>query len=172
MGMRRALIAVAIAATVAIAGIAAYVYVYQGSINVAVRDASGAWSHVWVTFTQVWVHEDGKAEDVGWHNLTVAQASIDLASLVNVSELLASARVGPGKYTEIRILVIAATGQLTDGTNVVFSVPSGDVKAVTPFEIRSGATTTLTVDIDLARSIVMNGTGWTFTPVLGQISAA
>jgi len=46
------------------------------------------------------------------------------------------------------------------------------VKAVTPFEIRSGATTRLTVDVDLVRSIVMNGTGWTFTPVIGQITAA
>ena len=69
-------------------------------------------------------------------------------------------------------MVIAATGKMLDGTTVVFSVPSGDVKAVTPFEIRSGATTTLTVDIDLAKSIVANGSGWTFTPVLGQISAA
>ncbi len=170
--MRRALIALVVAAAVAIAGVAAYVYAYEGSLNVAVRDASGAWSHVYVTFTQVWVHEAGKSEDVGWHNLTVAQSSIDLASLVNVSELLASARVGPGKYTEIRLVVIAATGQLLDGTNVVFSVPSGDVKAVTPFEIRSGATTRLTVDVDLTRSIVMNGSGWTFTPVIGQITAA
>jgi len=143
--MRRALIALVVAAAVAIAGVAAYVYAYEGSLNVAVRDASGAWSHVYVTFTQVWVHEAGKSEDVGWHNLTVAQSSIDL---------------------------IAATGQLLDGTNVVFSVPSGDVKAVTPFEVRSGSTTTLTVDIDLVRSIVMNGSGWTFTPVFGQVTAA
>ena len=143
--MRRALIAIALAAVVAIAGLAAYVYLYEGSLDVAVQDDSGAWADVWVTFTQVWVHEAGKSEDVGWHNLTVAQASIDLASLVNVSELLASARVGPGKYTEIRLVVIAATGRMLDGTNVVFSVPSGDVKAVTPFEIRSGAATRLTV---------------------------
>jgi len=172
MGMRRALIALVVAAAVAIAGVAAYVYMFEGSLDVAVQDESGAWAHVYVTFTQVWVHEAGKSDDVGWHNLTVAQSSIDLASLVNVSELLANARIGPGKYTEIRLVVIAATGQMLDGTNVVFSVPSGDVKAVTPFEIRSGATTRLTVDVDLARSIVANGTGWTFTPMIGQITAA
>ena len=171
--MRRALLALALAAAVAIAGVAAYVYMYEGSLDLAVQDDSGAWAHVWVTFTQVWVHEAGKSEEVGWHNLTVTQTSIDLgASLVNVSELLASARVGPGKYTEIRLVVIAATGKMLDGTTVVFSVPSGDVKAVTPFEIRSGTTTRLTVDINLARSIVANGSGWTFTPVLGQITVA
>src|SRR6266446_6828113 len=79
MGMRRALIALVVAATVTIAGVAAYVYMYEGSIDVAVQDESGAWAHVWVTFTQVWVHEAGKSEDVGWHNLTVVQSSVDLA---------------------------------------------------------------------------------------------
>ena len=44
--------------------------------------------------------------------------------------------------------------------------------AVTPFEVRSGTTTRLTVDINLARSIVANGSSWTFTPVLGQITVA
>src|SRR5256712_13715415 len=87
MGMRRVLLALALAAVVVIAGVAAYVYMYEGSLDVAVQDGSGAWAHVWVTFTPDWVHEAGKSEDVGWHNLTVAQASIDLASLVNVSEL-------------------------------------------------------------------------------------
>src|SRR5438128_11111859 len=125
--MRRALIAFVVAAAVAIAGVAAYVYMYEGSIDVAVRDASGAWSHVYVTFTQVWVHEAGKSEDMGWHNLTVAQSSIDLASVVNVSKLLASARVGPGEYKDTGLAVIAGTGQRHEGPNAVFSLPSGGV---------------------------------------------
>src|SRR5438128_10636530 len=102
MGMRRVLLALALAAVVAIAGVAAYVYMYEGSLDVAVQDDSGAWAHVWLTFTQVWVHEAGKSEDVAWHNRTVTQTSIDLASLVNVSELLANARRGPGTYMGIR----------------------------------------------------------------------
>ena len=46
MGMRRALIALVVAAAVAIAGVAAYVYMYEGSLDVAVQDDSGAWAHV------------------------------------------------------------------------------------------------------------------------------
>ena len=61
---------------------------------------------------------------------------------------------------------------MVNGTSVVFTVPSGEVKTTTPFEIRSGASTTLTVDIDLSRSIVANGQGWFFTPVLGQVTVA
>src|SRR2546426_9411219 len=72
MGMGRALLALVLAAAVAIAGVAAYVYMYEGSLTVAVQDESGAWAHGWGTFTHACVHEAGKAEDVGWHNLTVA----------------------------------------------------------------------------------------------------
>jgi hypothetical protein len=127
---------------------------------------------VTVTFTQIAAHQSGKAADQGWVEVTLTQRSIDLASLVNVSALMASARLGPGKYTELRIDVISAQGQMLNGTPVVFTVPSGEVKTTTPFEIRSGATTTLTVDIDLSRSIVANGQGWIFTPVLGQVTVA
>src|SRR5437879_13434140 len=80
MGMRRALLALVLAAAVAIAGVAAYVYMYEGSLTVAVQDDSGAWAHVWVAFTQACVHEDGTSEDVGWHHLTVTQTAIDLQS--------------------------------------------------------------------------------------------
>src|SRR2546428_11960352 len=112
MGMRRALIALVVAAAVAIAGVAAYVYMFEGSLDVAVQDESGAWAHVYVTFTQVWVHEAGKSDAVGWHKLTVAQSSIHLASLANASKLLANARVGPCKYKEIRLAGISAAGPM------------------------------------------------------------
>jgi hypothetical protein len=171
--MKRAILAAALAAALVIGGYAAYVYLYEGALDVRVKDAVGTWSHVDVTFTQVWIHEAGKADDVGWHNVSLARTTVDLASLVSVSDLLASARFAPGKYTQIRIVVASATGQMTDGTTVVFTVPSGELKTTTPFEIRSGRTTTLTVDIDLSRSIVATGNGsWTFTPVLGPITVS
>ncbi len=172
MDMRRALIALALAAALVLGGFAAYVYLYEGELDVRVQDAVGDWAHVDVTFTEVWAHEAGKADDVGWHNVTLARTTVDLTSLVNISGLLANARFAPGKYTQIRILVSSATGQRTNGTTVTFSVPSGELKTTTPFEIRSGSTTTLTVDIDLSRSIVMASGTWTFTPILGHITVA
>ncbi len=173
MDMRRALIALVLAAALVLGGFAVYVYLYEGALDVRVQDAPGDWTHVNVTFTDVWIHEAGAGNESGWHNVTLARTTVDLASFVNVSDLLASARFGPGKYTQIRIVVGSATGVMADGTNVVFTVPSGELKTTTPFEIRSGSTTTLTVDIDLSRSIVSTGTGsWTFTPVLGHITVA
>src|SRR6266508_4458570 len=161
MDMRRALIALVLAAALVLGGFAAYVYLYEGELDVRVMDAVGDWAH-----------EDGNADDVGWHNVSLARTTVDLVSLVNISELLANARFAPGKYTQIRIVVSSATGQLANGTTVTFSVPSGELKTTTTFEIRSGSTTTLTVDIDLSRSIVMASGTWTFTPVLGHITVA
>src|SRR6266567_4016371 len=105
MDMRRALISLALAAAFVLGGFAAYVYLYEGELDVRVQDAVGDWAHVDVTFTEVWAHEAGKADDVGWHNVTLARTTVDLASFVNISGLLANARFAPGKYTQIRILV-------------------------------------------------------------------
>ncbi len=168
--MKRALLAIGLAAVVALGAYAAYVYLYEGALEVRVQDDVGNWSHVYVTFTKVWAHEAGKSDDVGWDSVTLTQRTMDLASLVNVSELLASAKFAPGKFTEIRLAVISASGVMIDGSTHLFTVPSGDVKTTTPFEIVSGRTTTLTVDINLARSIVQSGSEWIFTPVLGRVT--
>src|SRR6266542_2481548 len=125
MDMRRALIALVLAAALVLGGFAAYVYLYEGELDIRVKDAVGDWAHVDVTFTEVWAHEAGKADDVGWHNVTLTQTTVDLASFVNISELLASARFAPGKYTQIRIVGSSAAGQGSDGTPVGFSVPAG-----------------------------------------------
>ena len=168
--MRRIFLSILVAAILVVGGLVGYLYGYEGGLDVAIKDSVGPWAHVTVTFSEIAAHRNGKAADEGWDNVTMTQRSIDLASFVNVSALMASARFGPGSYTELRIDVIAAQGQMANGTSVTFTVPSGEVKTATPFEIRSGATTTLTVDIDLSRSIVVNGTGWIFTPVLGQVT--
>jgi hypothetical protein len=143
-----------------------------GKISILVKDLPGNFTHVNVTFSEVRIHQASDNESSnqsGWHNLTVANGSIDLASLVNFSELLASGNVGPGKYTQIRIVVEKVIGTMADGTIVTFKVPSGELKTTHPFNITAGMTTTLTVDIDLSHSMVHNSSGWMFKPVLGSI---
>ncbi len=168
--MRIALLFVAILALGAIAGLGAYYYLYQGSLEVYVRDATGPWAHVVVTFSEVKVHETGAAVDAGWHEVGLRGGTVDLATLVGTSDILASDRLGPGNYTDIRIIVTAASGQMTDGTPVTFTVPSGELTANHPFRVTSGGTARLTVDIDLSQSIVHIGNGYIFKPVLGAIT--
>ncbi len=162
--------ALGIAALVVVGGIAAYMLLYEGQVVVRVMDAPGVWAHVNVQFSAVYIHEANKSADT-WTQLPIAAGTIDLASLQNVSDVLASARLGPGHYTQIRFNVTSAQGVLEAGGTVDFTVPSGELKTDQQFDIVSGKTTTLTVDINLDRSIVQLGNGtWIFTPVIGDVT--
>jgi hypothetical protein len=59
---------------------------------------------------------------------------------------------------------------MINGTFVVFSVPSGELKTNHPFNVTAGQTKTLTLDIDLEHSIVHNSQGWIFKPALGAVT--
>jgi hypothetical protein len=172
---RRTLLAITIliAAIIVSVSAASLLSVQKGNGKVAlyVKDAPALWSHVNVTFSEVQIHEANASNSTsGWHNLTLAGTStIDLAALVNVSDLLAQGSVSAGKYTQIRIAVTNVTGIMTDGTHVNFTVPSGELKTTHPFNVSAGSTTKLTLEIDLSRSITQAGDKWLFAPVLGAI---
>jgi hypothetical protein len=59
---------------------------------------------------------------------------------------------------------------MINGTHVIFTVPSGELKTTRPFNLTAGSTKKLTLEIDPQRSIVHNDSGWIFTPVLGAVS--
>ncbi len=167
----KAILAIVVAIVVIVGAFGVYVATRPsstGRVSIMVKDLPDDWTHVNVTFSEVQIHQaDGN--NSGWHNLTIASETIDLAVLVNVSELLASANVGPGKYTQIRLVVDSVTGTMANGTVVNFTVPSGELKTTHPFNVTAGHTTTLTLDFDLEKSIVVNAQGYKFMPVLGPI---
>jgi hypothetical protein len=171
--MKTILTAVVIASIVAVASASAYIVLRgdsdTGTIRVFVKDAPEDWSHVNVTFSKVEIHQADAENESGWHNVTIVEGTIDLIPLTNMSELLAEYEVPVGKYTQIRIHVLSAVGVMTDGTVVNFTVPSGVLKTNHPFNITSDDSTSLTVDIDLSKSIVNDGGEWKFKPVLGAI---
>ena len=134
-----------------------------------VKDDAIAWKHVNVTFSEVKVHLASGNNDSGWQTLSIKNGIVDLVTLTNVSKLLASSAIPTGKYTQIRIVVNSVTGMMLDGTNVTFTVPSGELKTTHPFNLTAGSTEKLTLEIDLQRSIVHNDSGWIFTPVLGTV---
>jgi len=165
------LIAVAILVVVLMATLAAGLVLSRpaekGTLSVYVKDAGDTWSHVNVTFSEVQVHSAD--DNASWTTLTIRNGTIDLAVLTNVSELLASSDLPAGKYTQIRLVVSSASGVMTNGTEVVFSVPSGELRTTHPFNITAGNEQRLTIDIDLGHSITEDGSGWKFKPVLGSI---
>lgn len=140
-----------------------------GKVTVYVKDMPASWSHINVTFSGVQIHAANSSAGAGWRNLALKVDTLDLASLVNVSGLLAEGSVGPGKYTQVRFTVTHVTGTMMGGTMVNFTVPSGELKTTHPFNVTSGSSTRLTLDIDLSRSIVQSDGRWMFMPVLGAI---
>jgi len=145
-----------------------------GTLDVYVQDAPAGvnWTHVWVTFSELQAHEANATDADGWLNMTITQETVDLASLTSVSQLLGTATLPTGTYTQLRIVVMAASGEMANGTKVTFTVPSGELRTDDPFVITAGGTTSLTVDIDLSRSIVHADGTWLFTPVLGAVKPA
>lgn|GEM_PF-1011550 len=176
MASRRtlAIVAAAVIVIVIVASVGAYVVLTsgkKGTVQVYLSDSVGDWAHVNVTFSQVQVHQANSTNNSGWITLSIKNGTLDLTQLVNVSALLGEGSVPVGKYTQIRIDVQSATGVMTNGSEVTFTVPSGELKTATPFTVSSGQTTTLTVDIDLEHSITYANGTWIFKPVLGQVQS-
>lgn len=170
---RTATVAIAIALAVVVGGVGTYLLWPEpetGTVSIYVKDLPDGWTHVNVTFSEVRIHQADAGNDSGWHTLDIRNQTIDLAVLTNVSELLASGNVSAGKYTQIRLVVIAVKGTMEDGTIVNFTVPSGELKTTHPFNVSADHTETLTLDFDLSKSIVYNDSGWTFKPVLGSVT--
>lgn len=177
-------VALALAALLAVAGVAGYALVSRGTgspsstpgsvgtLDVSIQDAPAAnFSDVYVTFDQIAVHAaGGNASE--WKTVNLTERTIDLASVKTVPQLLGSSSLAVGAYTQLRIMVKSAQGVMTNGTKVDFTVPSGELKTADPFNITLGQTTSLTIDINLARSIVHAGSMWIFTPVLGSVQVS
>jgi len=177
-------VALALTALLAMAGVAGYAFVSHGAapsatapvaggmgtLDVAIQDAPAAnFSHVYVTFDQIAVHpaDAGNASD--WQTVNLTEKTVDLASVQSVPQLLGSATLPVGEYTQLRIVVQSVQGVMANGTKVNFTVPSGELRTTDPFNITLGQTTSLTVDVDLARSIAYADGRWIFTPVIGSI---
>ncbi len=143
-----------------------------GTLAVRIRDAASTWSHVLVTFSEVSVRPASAPTGTGWVTLPLETKQIDFLSLGNLTRLLALDRLAPGTYAEVRVQVASVSGVLSSGAPVGMTVSGGTLVATTPFTLRGGMTTTVTLELDLAQSIVPMGVGWAFTPVLGPVEIA
>ena len=86
----------------------------------------------------------------------------------NASSFLGDAAIPVGDYNGIRITVTSATATLaSNGTTVPVKVPSGALRIKGHFSVVAGKETDLTLDFNLARSVVQKGNGeYVLKPVL------
>jgi len=84
-----------------------------------------------------------------------------------VEEILGSANITAGKYTQIRVDVDRVEVVTVDGDNFTAEVPSDKLKIVRPFDIKAGMTTVLILDFDGSKSLIITGKGKAlFKPVV------
>lgn len=149
----------------------------SGTVGLAVTDApDDDYSHVNVTFSRGAIHEAGGDDNAttGWRDIVNTTQTVDLLALHrnNTAKALGFADVPAGRYTQVRLYVDAVEAvNKTDGSKVMMTVPSGVIRTTKSFEIKDGGNTTLTLEIDLERSISCNNNGCRFSPILGKVEA-
>jgi uncharacterized protein DUF4382 len=146
-----------------------------GTVGVAVTDKpTEDYSSVMVTFSRAAIHKSGDNESGGWMDIANTTRTVDLLALHanGTAEALGFAKVEAGHYQQVRVYVdrVEATKK-SDGSEVVMTVPSGVLRTTKSFEVKAGGNTTLTLELDLDRSINCNGDSCRFSPVLGKVEA-
>ncbi len=102
-----------------------------------------------------------------WIPIIGAPPSFNLMDVCVMAEVLGSANITAGKYTQIRMDVDRVEVVTVDGDNFTAEVPSGKLKIVRPFDVGAGMTTVLTLDFDGSKSLIITGKGKAqFKPVV------
>lgn len=132
-----------------------------------------------VTITAVRIHQSADAGTgaAGWRDLSVkAPMPVDLLRLRGgVLYELCRARLGPGHYQQVRLVVAQNAGagppyrnsvRTIDGRLHPLEVPS-DIKVVHSFRVADGTRTDLALDFDAGQSLRRHGNGdWYLQPVI------
>ncbi len=106
-----------------------------------------------------------------WVTVAEDMGPFDLKLVEDREELLASATVDAGIYTQIRLDVISVTIS-AGGEEHTARVPSGKIKLVGSFEVVNGQETDVTLDFVGAESVHVTGNGeYMFKPVIKLLIA-
>ena len=149
-----------------------------GQMDVLVHDAPNAnVTNVWVTFTSGSVHESNVSGS-GWTQLNTS-AMVNLAKMNGslFAKTIGLLTLPAGSYEMIKLTISNVSFETTGGlvANATVMGPTADVHG--HFAVAGGATTLVSIDIDLASSlhvmVLANGDVMaTFTPNIGGVSVS
>ena len=141
-----------------------------GAVEIRVTDQpDDAVSSILITLENIQVHVSGGQEMSGWTTIVEEPQPFELMELMGIEELLGGAELEPGKYQQIRFDVVEAIITVR-GAKRESPVPSGKIRLVGGFEIKSGATTIVTLDFDAEKSVVFRpGQGPALVPVIKML---
>lgn len=135
-----------------------------GAVEVRVTDAPATnITSVNVTVDDIRIHRAGAGNESGWETIPLAgnatSVTFDLWQIQGNETVLGYAPSIPaGNYTQLRMHIVSVNVTI-DGNTTDATVPSEWLKLVRPFEVVNGNTTTLIIDFDVAKSIVVTGAG-------------
>jgi hypothetical protein len=152
-----------------------------GTLEIRVTDAprTDNVTEIWVKVSEVEIHkatteqeqdqntdndsqeqdEDGDGE---WLSANITGPNpFELLALKDggIQQVLASANLTAGKYTQIRMTVEQIQVRLGTGDNITAKLPSSKLKFVQPFEVKDWNTTVLLFDFDAEKLVKVNYTG-------------
>jgi hypothetical protein len=127
----------------------------SGTLQVMMTDAPIDLAQVWVTITEVDVHQTG----ADWRMISTASKSQDLLKLKNTQELLATASLTDGSYTGFRLQV--SEGHVVDaqGNTCDLKIPSDKIEVPVAFTIKAGKLTSVVLDFNAEKSVHVTSAG-------------
>ena len=158
-----------------------------GNFNLRLRDAPFTDAKaVLVTFSSVRAHRS----DSDWTVVPFINAATtrtcDLKKLETSEDILGTAALPTGHYTQVRLVVQSATLFFDNtssgsacassiaapaGASAALEIPSGEVKLNRDFDITASSTMTMLVDFDGNQSIHLTGSGkYMMSPVITILS--
>jgi hypothetical protein len=168
-----------------------------GTLSVRLKDSPfSEASALLVTFSEVSVHVSGSGTtDGAWMTLPfvggASTRTCDLKRLVAATDVLGTAPLTAGHYTQLRLTVSSATIYKTTTTTgavcsplptlsstptkpevgISVDVSSGTLKLNREFDVPAGGATTILLDFDGDKSVHQTGNGkYKMTPVIGVVS--
>ncbi|MDP2919237.1 MAG: DUF4382 domain-containing protein [Dehalococcoidia bacterium] len=143
--------------------------VANGTLIINVTDAppKAEVMSIMLTLTKLAVHksplegDQAGAEEGEWLEIAVPDTAktFDLLKIKGIEQLLTTAQVSAGKYTQVRLTVEKAEVTLKDKAAEPAVIPGGALKLVHPFEIVAGETTAVTLDFDAEKMVNVTGQG-------------
>ena len=96
-----------------------------------------------------------------WITVTIpgGPKTFDLLKIKGVEEFLASGSLAAGKYTQVRLTIDKVMVGLGTASPVQATLPSGELKFVHPFDVKSGQSTVLVMDFDASQFVNVTGNG-------------
>jgi hypothetical protein len=158
-----------------------------GNFNLRLRDSPFSDARaVLVTFSSVRAHRS----DTDWTTVPFADGgaarTCDLKKLETAEDVLGTAALPAGHYTQVRLVVqsavlyfdspsqgaaCAASLPVPAGASAALEIPSGEVKLNREFDLASDKPTTMLVDFDGNQSIHQTGNGrYMMSPVVNILS--